>query len=162
MHSIDIFFFFFRISDHSHCINVAKHCPKDITDETLKRMDSDTRCSGYMTMPQFDKLLQGLDEDMQRQGRKIALLIDSAPGHGGGENIGLRNITLVRLPPGITSVTQPMDAGVIRSFKVLYSQEMLEILCRIREQERSPKAAVQYGTRWTSLVDAWDKVSPDC
>ncbi|KAF9981237.1 hypothetical protein BGZ65_004172, partial [Modicella reniformis] len=71
----------------------------------MDRMDANTNCSGYMTIPLFDDWLMKLDEEMQQQGCNIALIIDSAPGHGGSDNLGLTNITIVRMPPGTTSLT---------------------------------------------------------
>jgi len=90
------------------------------------------------------------------------LLIDSAPGHCASDKLGLKNITIIRLPPGTTSVTQPLDAGIIRSFKVLYSREMLQLVARRRELARSTKETVTNGELWSIIPKAWDMVSAEC
>ena len=50
--------------------------------------------------------------------RKIALIIDNCPAHP--EVPGLKWVELIFLPPNTTSITQPMDQGVIRSLKAKY------------------------------------------
>jgi len=115
-----------------------------------------------MAQVQFDRWLKDLDEDMRQQGRKIALLIDGASGYGGSMHAGLTNVTVAQLPPNTTSVTQPLDAGVIRSFKVKYAQQMLEIISQVRSETNNPEATVSNGVLWSCLVDAWEKVTPGC
>ena len=43
-------------------------------------------------------------------------------------NISLTNIELVYLPPNMTTHLQPMDAGIIHSFKAKYKQEFCKHL----------------------------------
>ncbi|KAF9923592.1 hypothetical protein FBU30_006393 [Linnemannia zychae] len=43
--------------------------------------------------------------------------MDNAPGHLDMEDIGLQNITFIRLPPNTTSVAQPLDAGPDSEYK---------------------------------------------
>jgi hypothetical protein len=38
----------------------------------------------------------------------------------------LNNFTIVFLPPNVTNVVQPMDEGIIASFKMWYKEKMLE------------------------------------
>lgn len=45
-------------------------------------------------------------------------------------NIPLTNIELVYLPPNTTAHLQPMDAGIIHSFKAKYKQEFCKHLIR--------------------------------
>ena len=55
---------------------------------------------------------------MKRQNRKILLLADNAPTHLLNESIQLPNINVHFLPPNTTDHLQPLDAGIINSFKV--------------------------------------------
>ena len=54
---------------------------------------------------------------MESDGRKIVMVLDNCPAH---PHVELKNIELAFLPPNTTSATQPMDAGVIRNFKLHY------------------------------------------
>ncbi|KAF8931248.1 hypothetical protein BGZ47_000178 [Haplosporangium gracile] len=82
---------------------------------------------------------------MREQGRHIAPLIDSAFSHGNSENLRLTNVTIIRLSPHTTSLTQPLGAGIIRSFKANYSKEML-----------------QNAKLWPCFASSWEKVMPGC
>jgi len=55
---------------------------------------------------------------MRRQNRKILLLADNAPTHLLDETVQLSNINVRFLPPNTTAHLQPLDAGIINSFKV--------------------------------------------
>jgi hypothetical protein len=40
-------------------------------------------------------------------------------------NLGLSNMTLVFLPPNVTSVVQPLDQGIIAFLKIQYKKKLL-------------------------------------
>ena len=65
------------------------------------------------------RFLLDLNSAMKAQRRKILLLIDNAPSHIFEED-KLTNVKVAFLPPNMTSHIQPMDAGIIRSFKANY------------------------------------------
>ena len=56
--------------------------------------------------------------------RKILLLVDNALSHI-WRNLDLPNIEIVSLPPNTTSKLQPMNAGIIASFKCHYRRRQL-------------------------------------
>lgn len=56
---------------------------------------------------------------MQQQGRHVLLLCDNASCHK-LETTVLSNVKVVYLPPNLTAWLQPMDAGIIRTFKAKY------------------------------------------
>ncbi|XP_037910151.1 tigger transposable element-derived protein 1-like [Hermetia illucens] len=58
---------------------------------------------------------------------KALLLVDNAPGHPATLNQSDENVKVVFLPPNTTSLLQPMDQGVIATFKAYY-------LCRTFRQ----------------------------
>ena len=43
----------------------------------------------------------------------------------GFSTLGLSNMTLVFLPPNVTTVVQPLDQGIITSFKIQYKKKLL-------------------------------------
>ena len=63
----------------------------------------------------FEEWIKELDRSFGVQKRKIALIVDNCPAHP--TVTGLEWIELIFLPPNTTSVTQPMDQGVIRALK---------------------------------------------
>ncbi|XP_060759521.1 tigger transposable element-derived protein 4-like [Neoarius graeffei] len=71
----------------------------------------------WMTSRLFEEWLKKLDSCMVRGNRKICMIVDSCPAH---PDIDLQNIELVFLPPNTTSVTQPMDGGIIKNLKFYY------------------------------------------
>jgi DDE superfamily endonuclease len=106
----------------------------------------------WMRSDIFIEWLKHLDYYFRTMNRKILLLIDNAGSHfnskrfeknngiDDGEQessrqknkvkpaIDLTNIELVYLPPNTTAHLQPMDAGIIHSFKAKYKQEFCKHL----------------------------------
>ena len=61
----------------------------------------------WMDSSLFEEWVREQDRKFERQGRKIALIVDNCPAHPQIAN--LKAIHLVFLPPHSTSKTQPMD-----------------------------------------------------
>jgi hypothetical protein len=81
--------------------------------------------SKWMTGLICEEYLQWLNNKVQGEGRKVLLLMDNFSGHelavqlvGGLQ--GLSHVRIAWLPPNTTSVWQPMDQGIIASFKLQY------------------------------------------
>ena len=77
----------------------------------------------WMTSEIFTDWLKKLDRKLQRQKRKIAMVIDNCPAHP--QVRGLKCIELIFLPPNTTSKTQPMNQGVIQNFKTHYRKRVI-------------------------------------
>ena len=54
--------------------------------------------------------------------KKALLLLDNAPSHPGTDALVSENIRAKFLPPNTTSLVQPMDQGVLESFKRRYNR----------------------------------------
>jgi len=111
----------------------------------------------WMTQEIFREWLAKLDRKMAMAGRRIALLLDNAPGH-----TKMPLLTAVKIfffPPNSTSKLQPMDQGIIRSLKSHYRREFVR-LGLIETMER------KQAFNWTILDAmyavrrAWDAVTP--
>ena len=70
----------------------------------------------------FTSWLKDFNNKMFLNGRKVLLIVDNADGHSiNKDNLDqLKNVRLEFLPPNVTSVLQPLDAGIIKSFKTKY------------------------------------------
>lgn len=81
---------------------------------------------GWMTEVVFCEWLLSLNQQFQRKGKKIILLIDNCPAHK-VEAISdrLDFVNVVFLPANTTSIIQPCDAGIINAFKSNYRRLML-------------------------------------
>jgi len=53
------------------------------------------------------------------------LIVDNCPSHLLPEGLQLRNLRLHFLPPNVTSVLQPCDAGIIKQLKALYRKRLV-------------------------------------
>lgn len=109
----------------------------------------------WMTSSIFEDELRKWDKELASKKRKILLLVDNCTAH---PKLNLTNINLVFFPPNCTSVLQPMDQGVIRSFKCHYRKQLLKkiIVCMDTAQPVNVTIldAIQY------LVNAWREVTP--
>ena len=96
--------------------------------------------------------------------KKILMLLDNFSGHVVDVN-QFKMITFSYLPPNTTSQLQPLDAGIIRSFKAKYVDKLLTRIGENLNQNNSVKEA----TKKINLFDAvnwidlsWKEVSSDC
>ena len=94
----------------------------------------------WMTSELFAAEMKAFDRKMQAQNRKAVMIVDNCPAH---PKIDLLNTELVFLPPRTTSVTQPMDAGIIKNLKFFY--------CRILASRRLQAAEEHEEFKWDML-----------
>ena len=78
-----------------------------------------------MTGVLFREWLHDLEYDMRAQKRNIVLLLDNASAHT-AHDMEVKTVKVVFLPPSTTSKLQPMEAGIIASFKRRYRHRQLE------------------------------------
>jgi hypothetical protein len=81
--------------------------------------------NAWMTSQLFDQIMQKLNKRMEKQNRKILVILDNCSAH---PEVKLNSINFLFLPPNTTSRLQPLDAGIIRSFKQRYRNKMLELI----------------------------------
>ena len=77
----------------------------------------------WMTSKLFEEWVRKLHRQFQLQGRSIALIIDHCSAHPPISD--LRAIQLFFLPPNTTSLLQPCDQGIIKTFKTIYRKRVL-------------------------------------
>lgn len=74
--------------------------------------------SAWMTRKEFGDWLLEWDRKFKKENKKILLLLDNCPSHK--IKFSLDSIELYFLPKNSTPITQPLDNGIIRNFKLKY------------------------------------------
>jgi len=72
----------------------------------------------------FADWLADVNAQMKKNNRKILLFLDNAPCHSVNNN--LSNVKLIFFPPNTSSKCQPLDQGIIHSFKCHYRQKLVK------------------------------------
>ena len=75
---------------------------------------------------------------------------------GRGVDLELENIRILFLPPKTTSVTQPLDRGIINDVKQLYKKMLVEHYWSESKQGDYVEINLLQGIRF--LKKAWDEV----
>jgi hypothetical protein len=99
----------------------------------------------WMTGLVMEEYLRWLDNKMR--GRKILLLLDNFSGHELGVQLvggldGLQNVRIRWLPANTTSHWQPLDQGIIASFKLQYRRQWVAYMLRQYEAGKDPNKTV--------------------
>jgi hypothetical protein len=118
--------------------------PRAFSGQDLSRLSVKYTYSAkaWMTNPIFNQYLKELDGYFKRRDRKIVLFLDNAPVHIVDKATILTNVELRYFPPNLTSVLQPLDAGIIRSLKALARKfEVLSILNNINDSLHASELA---------------------
>lgn len=119
--------------------------------------------SKWMTGLICEEYLRWLNGKMKAEGRKVLLLMDNFSGHElavqlvGGKQ-GLSHVRIEWLPPNTTSHWQPMDQGIIASFKLQYRKQWVAYIVRTFEAGKDPNRTVTLlkAIQWSRL--AWEQL----
>jgi hypothetical protein len=111
----------------------------------------------WMTGPFFELYLRRFNSYIGRtKMRKVLLIIDNAPSHI-YDHLSLAYVEVYPLPPNTTSKLQPLDAGMISSFKRHYRQRQLEHAINTLELGLPPYKVDQLtAMRW--VREAWNSI----
>ena len=82
--------------------------------------------NSWTTQSIFEKWLKNIDKHFRKQKRHIFLFVDNFSGHDSPNY--LTNVIIRYFPPNTTSRLQPIDQGVIRSFKSKYRRHLMNYL----------------------------------
>ncbi|UYV79488.1 hypothetical protein LAZ67_17002858, partial [Cordylochernes scorpioides] len=111
-----------------------------------------------MTSSIFQEWLLQFNKQIVSEGRRILLLLDNAMSHC-VPNDGLSNIKIHFLPPNMTASLQPLDSGIIKSFKAQYRKFQLQKMVKLADAHPPTELRLDYAVRYCKM--AWDSVSPD-
>ena len=104
----------------------------------------------------FEEWIRELDVKFQKENRKIALIIDNCPAHP--TIADLSNVKLIFLSPNTTSVSQPMDQGVIKCLKAFYRRRLVNLMKKRLEQGQDvPNISILRALQ--RLVASWNDVT---
>ncbi|CAB5367928.1 unnamed protein product [Rhizophagus irregularis] len=110
----------------------------------------------WMLTTLFQEWLQEFDYQVgiKHRRQRVLLLLNNCTSHK-LENLTLSNVEICFLPPNTTSKLQPMDAGIIMSFKKHYRWmlEKVEASQHIQDLKMDVLQAIQY------IIQSWDEVS---
>lgn len=90
---------------------------------------------------------------------KILLLLDNCPAHPDVNAMISENVIVKYLPPNCTSLIQPMDQGVIRSFKCHYRKLIVQKLVGANDRREFIKSLNIKTALWAAAA-SWDYVTP--
>jgi len=116
----------------------------------------------WMQVHIMENILDTLNRQMVKEGRKVMLLLDNATVHPPSLIDMYSNIKIVFLPKNTTSRLQPLDAGIIQSFKSKYRKKLMRyVIARAKENLLASEIAkgvnVLQAIAW--VADAWKEVS---
>ncbi|UYV65779.1 hypothetical protein LAZ67_3005441 [Cordylochernes scorpioides] len=112
----------------------------------------------WMTSSIFQEWLLQFNKQLVSEGRRILLLLDNATSHC-VPNDGLSNIKIHFLPPNMTASLQPLDSGIIKSFKAQYRKIQLQKMVELADAHLPTELRLDYAVRYCKM--AWNSVSPD-
>ncbi|GBC02620.1 hypothetical protein RclHR1_04710008 [Rhizophagus clarus] len=136
----------------------------------------------WMRSDIFGEWLEYINNKFQIQNRKILLLIDNTSSHFNpndhnnrvtehiNDNLNLSHVRVHFLLPNTTAHLQPMDAGIIKSFKVIYKQHYIRHIIHqfetnvdLKSNKINVKEVMEYVAQaWNSvkvetIVNCWQK-----
>ena len=116
-----------------------------------------------MTSEIFETVLSKLNRKLVFKNRKVILFLDNATCHPESMDDKFSNIKIAFLPKNTTSRLQPLDAGIIRNFKVKYRKSLVKyVLSRINDNAFAAEVVqdvnILMAIRWVQR--AWKDVTP--
>lgn len=110
----------------------------------------------------FQDWLQEFNREVARKhNQRVLLLLDNCPSHK-IDGLVLSHVDIHFLPPNTTSKIQPMDAGIIMSFKKHYRHLHIKWILNLVEDGNDIKdlkmdvlQAIQY------IIKSWEEITPE-
>ena len=106
-------------------------------------------------------VLTKLNSKMKRENRHIILFLDNASCHLSSLKGMFSNVQIEFLPKNTTSRTQPLDAGIIKTWKMYYKRKLLRHVASEIDGKKTASEIVKsvnllMAIRW--MVSAWEEV----
>jgi hypothetical protein len=148
---------------------IRPRCFGNMTREALGMLYRNNR-KAWMTIALFSEWIDTLNSKMRASNRKILLILDNASSHK-AVGVELTNVRVLMLPPNTTRNLQPMDAGIIASYKTHYRRRQvdhaIDIVDNMRDavegavgKKRKNLYCVDVLQAMTWSTEAWNDVTP--
>jgi len=116
----------------------------------------------WMLSTVFQDWLQEFNREVaQKYNQRVLLLLDNCPSHK-IDGLVLSHVDVHFLPPNTTSKIQPMDAGIIMSFKKHYRHLHIKWILNqvedgndIKDLKMDVLQAIQY------IIKSWEEITPE-
>ena len=133
-------------------------------DKSLLPVEYYSQSKSWMSGEILESVLTKLNHRLASTSRKVLLLMDNAGCHPEDLKDKFSNIKIIFLPANTTSRLQPLDLGIIQSFKVHYRQMLLQyVLARIDQWDSATDVVktvnILVAIRWVAL--AWVEVNSE-
>lgn len=118
----------------------------------------------WMTSDIWTKIIKELDTKFKEMEKKVLLFVDNAACHKVVDGTILENLKIVFLPANTTSLIQPLDQGIIRSFKSYYrksivAKQLLHLECGFSLKEFAKNMDLFDALKMVKV--AWGNVTPE-
>ena len=115
----------------------------------------------WMTTSIFKSWITNFDRSMRKQKRHVLLFMDNAGVHN-VDKAELSNVKLIFFPKNTTSCLQPLDAGVIQSFKLNYrkyvNNHVLNMLTNVNTAQSNPFKSINISLVIIWIFRSWNAV----
>jgi hypothetical protein len=112
----------------------------------------------WMTSEIFRDFLHALQASFSALCRKILLFADNCVAHSAGTS-SLKNVKVVFTPPNCTSITQPLDLGVIKCFKQVYRKQLVQKAVCLMGAGKGVQLKIDILRAIHFIVSAWQQVT---
>ena len=114
-----------------------------------------------IVFPVLRRKPRNLNSKMKRENRHIILFLDNASCHPSSLKGMFSNVQIEFLPKNTTSRTQPLDAGIIKTWKMYYKRKLLRHVASEIDGKKTASEIVKsvnllMAIRW--MVSAWEEV----
>ncbi|XP_072169422.1 tigger transposable element-derived protein 6-like [Diadema setosum] len=133
--------------------------PRSLKHVRTLPLDYRANRKAWMTTEEFVSWVKRLDAKFAAENRQVLVFVDNCSAHPSVN--GLKSIQLQFFPPNTTSKLQPMDQGVIMSFKTYYRKRLVKHLLKSYEAGEVP-SPVSIKDAIDMTYAAWEEVTASC
>lgn len=122
-------------------------------------VEYDGNKSSWMTSELFSKFVTDLNDKQKKIKTKVCLILDNAPVHNIICDQQFDYVDVIFLPKNTTSRLQPLDCGIIRSFKCHYRRYLLKTAIEMIDNNQKVAFTILDAIRM--VAKSWNAVNSD-